>query len=107
MTGGGAVIGSEHDDLGGLLLGEPPDALGGRGADHDPALDAEVTEHARATVEQSFGVVFGEPLAVALGVHGVTDVREDQLGPRVAQDTGEHQRVVIVRGVVVGDDGLG
>ena len=45
-----------------------------------------------------------EFFARALRLGGVTHVRERELCAGLAEDASEHQRVVVVRGVVVGDD---
>ena len=53
------------------------------------------------------GLVLLELLAPALGLSGVAYVRERQLDAGLGQHAPEHERVVIVWGVVVGDDRFG
>ena len=83
---------------------EPAESLGRAGAEHHAALDVGIVEPARTALEQDLRLVFGEQLAVTLGMRGVAHVGERQLGAGVAEQPPQRQRVVVAGSVVVGDD---
>ncbi len=104
MAGGGPVVRAEHDDVGLLLLGECAQALAGGRVDDDAAVDVEVAEPAGAALQQGLGLVLLELLAIALDLRRVAHVRERQRGSGLGQYAREHQGVVVVERVVVGND---
>jgi hypothetical protein len=57
-----------------------------------------------AAVQALVGIVLGQLLAALVELAGVADVGEGQVQAGGQQALGERDRVVVVRGAVVGDD---
>ena len=68
---------------------------------------SRVAEQRRAALEQRLGLVLGERLAVVVGLVAVAHVGDRHLGAGAGEDAPEGDRVVLVRGAVVGNDDLG
>ena len=103
-TGGRAVVRPEHDQRRRLGRGEPA-KTGARGRVYDHvARNLGIVEPRRALGKAPLGVVLGDLLALRVVLVRVTDVGERQQRRSGGEHPSERQRVVIVRGSVVGHD---
>ena len=83
---------------------QPGQGLARRGTEHDMARDLGVAQQARPALESLLGVVLGELLAARVELRRVADVGQRQREPGGAEHLAQGQRVVVVRGAVIGDD---
>src|ERR1700733_13642161 len=104
VPSGGPVVGAEHDDVGFVLEGQPGEAVGRGGTYDDAGVDGQPVQAAGAAVEYGLRLALLELLARVIALDAVAHVGQGQRSAGGGQEATEHQRVVIARRVVVGDD---
>ena len=65
-----------------------------------------IAEQGSSVLKTTLGVMLRECLAAWIELRGVANVRQRQPACASCQELAEHQRVVVIRGAVVGDDHL-